>query len=242
MEQPKSVAGPLTVTGGGLKRKSTCPFGENYYGKLSKLLLSNEPDALDQMKEMLKTIEAAQQQPSDEFWDSGDEITNEATLKALMHKKTQLEKPKPPKSDNPEKKKLLSFGMKSKEKKREDDDSETEKVCSICESSTSTPNNLIVCCEPCQTNYHIKCHQPNIDLKQATDLGWIFICSNCDVKSPKSRSASPKPNMVNRQEEKKPSSLTNPTTKSSTETSSLFEQYKKKKERQQQMLRGSLKK
>ncbi|VDL79376.1 unnamed protein product [Nippostrongylus brasiliensis] len=59
-----SVGGVRVLSGGGAaakkKTSSSCPFGEGFYAKITKLLLSKDP--------------AAKLDPADEFWDSGDEI------------------------------------------------------------------------------------------------------------------------------------------------------------------------
>ncbi|KJH50944.1 kinase domain protein [Dictyocaulus viviparus] len=61
-----------------VKKKSTssCPFGEGFYGKITKLLLSKEPSAIKELKECVKLVSSAKLTPSDEFWDSGDEISS----------------------------------------------------------------------------------------------------------------------------------------------------------------------
>lgn len=61
---------------GAAKKKTTssCPFGEGFYAKITKLLLSKEPTAIKELKDCVKMVSAAKLTPSDEFWDSGDEL------------------------------------------------------------------------------------------------------------------------------------------------------------------------
>ncbi|KAL6744591.1 hypothetical protein Aduo_017512 [Ancylostoma duodenale] len=63
------------VLGGGIKKKSnSCPFGEGFYSKITKLLLSKEPSAVKELRDCVKMVSAAKLTPTDEFWDSGDEL------------------------------------------------------------------------------------------------------------------------------------------------------------------------
>ncbi|EYB96772.1 hypothetical protein Y032_0147g2601 [Ancylostoma ceylanicum] len=63
------------VLGGGMKKKSSsCPFGEGFYSKLTKLMLSKEPNAVKELRDCVKMVSAAKLTPNDEFWDSGDEL------------------------------------------------------------------------------------------------------------------------------------------------------------------------
>ncbi|VDN34952.1 unnamed protein product [Cylicostephanus goldi] len=64
------------VTGGGARKKSgsSCPFGEGFYSKITKLMLSKESSAIKELRECVKMVSAAKLTPNDEFWDSGDEI------------------------------------------------------------------------------------------------------------------------------------------------------------------------
>ncbi|CAJ0588915.1 unnamed protein product [Cylicocyclus nassatus] len=64
------------VTGGGTRKKSgsSCPFGEGFYSKITKLMLSKDSNAVKELRECVKMVSAAKLTPNDEFWDSGDEI------------------------------------------------------------------------------------------------------------------------------------------------------------------------
>ncbi|WKY12825.1 hypothetical protein Q1695_003990 [Nippostrongylus brasiliensis] len=72
------VGGVRVVSGGGAaakkKTSSSCPFGEGFYAKITKLLLSKDPSAVKELKECARIVSAAKLDPADEFWDSGDEI------------------------------------------------------------------------------------------------------------------------------------------------------------------------
>uniref|UniRef100_A0A1I7XM43 Uncharacterized protein n=1 Tax=Heterorhabditis bacteriophora TaxID=37862 RepID=A0A1I7XM43_HETBA len=46
----------LSVSGCGVKRKSSCPFGEGYYSKLTRFLLSEEASAVEELKECVKMV------------------------------------------------------------------------------------------------------------------------------------------------------------------------------------------
>ncbi|XGW06334.1 hypothetical protein V3C99_016553 [Haemonchus contortus] len=92
-----------------LKKKttSTCPFGEGFYSKITKLMLSKEPTAIKELKECVKIVSAAKLTPSDEFWDSGDEISSLDTpssslstissspdIRGIQIKKAAVERPR----------------------------------------------------------------------------------------------------------------------------------------------------
>lgn len=93
----RSISGGSVAAAGAAKKKTTssCPFGEGFYAKITKLLLSKEPTAIKELKDCVKMVRvlgdpvktekdpteppilqvsAAKLTPSDEFWDSGDEL------------------------------------------------------------------------------------------------------------------------------------------------------------------------
>ncbi|KAK6050770.1 hypothetical protein COOONC_11725, partial [Cooperia oncophora] len=89
------------------KTTSSCPFGEGFYSKITKLLLSKEPNAVKELKECVKIVSAAKLTPSDEFWDSGDEISSvdssssslsssasASELRGIQIKKAAVERPR----------------------------------------------------------------------------------------------------------------------------------------------------
>ncbi|KHJ75967.1 hypothetical protein OESDEN_24414 [Oesophagostomum dentatum] len=65
------MIGGVSSGNGKKKSGSSCPFGEGFYSKITKLMLSKDPNAV---KELRECVSAAKLTPSDEFWDSGDEI------------------------------------------------------------------------------------------------------------------------------------------------------------------------
>ncbi|ETN78797.1 PHD-finger [Necator americanus] len=68
------MVGSMSVGSAKKKTSSSCPFGEGFYSKITKLLLSKEPTAVKELRECVKMVSAAKLTPTDEFWDSGDEI------------------------------------------------------------------------------------------------------------------------------------------------------------------------
>lgn len=71
-------AAGVGLLAGGFRKKSgsSCPFGDGFYSKITKLLLSKESTAIKELKECAKIVNSAKLTPSDEFWDSGDEISS----------------------------------------------------------------------------------------------------------------------------------------------------------------------
>ncbi|KAJ1351241.1 Integrator complex subunit 12 [Parelaphostrongylus tenuis] len=257
-------AGGSNLLAGGLKKKSgsSCPFGDGFYSKITKLLLSKEPSAIKELKECAKMVSSAKLTPSDEFWDSGDEISSldspapssatvssseVRTKKAVGSRIIQLDVVSTAEKRSASKAKVDFPPIPEKKKKgqvvlppaRRSDDSDsddtkaTEKSCKKCAEKTTGLSNSILTCEGCHTSYHQKCHKPEVTMQQTADPRFIFLCSECSNRGTSSeKSRSSSPKLSTKSGTSTQNRGPGLSSKSGPDISATFEAYKRKKERQ----------
>ncbi|KAK6757044.1 hypothetical protein RB195_015087 [Necator americanus] len=253
------MVGSMSVGSAKKKTSSSCPFGEGFYSKITKLLLSKEPTAVKELRECVKMVSAAKLTPTDEFWDSGDEIapvdtpSSSSDRPRIIHldmvpnaEKRVAAKAKVDPPPVPEKKRkgpVVLPGARRSDDSDSDDAKTNEKPCKKCGEKSTTNVNPMFICEGCRASYHQKCHKPEVTTQQSADPRFIFLCTDCTGKgvgSTKSRSSSPKLSV--KAETTSQSRSNAPAPRSGSDISATFEAYKKKKERQVMKAKAALSK